>query len=122
MDSAGTTATLVAVIIILSKIIEGLWKKYGQKSNTVVATLHPDQHRRLREIHEKFLLLERDINDMKEDSSTIAAAMNKIADCMKNISETDHKIAELVEKLDRRQEIEEEIRKRFVAGITPLER
>lgn len=126
MTDSSTTAALVAVIIILSKIIEVLWNKYKPKSDSDHATvkLHHDQDRRLREVHEKILLLERDINDMKIDSDSIAKAMNKLAECMKNVSETNHKVAELVAKIDRRQEIEEEVHKRMVtvSGVSSIER
>ncbi len=98
---------------------EWLIKKYGngEDSRPPAATLAPEQSRQLREVHEKFISLEKDIGDMKRDNDKIADAMTKVADCIQKVAESNEKVAELVEKIDRRQEIEDEIRKRQMAMV-----
>jgi hypothetical protein len=38
--------------------------------------------------------------------------MAQLADCMKKMSDTNKKIADVVDKLERRQEVEDEIKRR----------
>lgn len=115
MADISITGALLAVIIVLSRIIEHQWKKYSAKSAPPPkVSLHPEQQRQLREIHEKFLLLERDVHDMKSNNAKIADSLVKVADCMEKVSEASKEVAEIVERIDRRQEIDEEVRRRNV--------
>jgi peptidoglycan hydrolase CwlO-like protein len=117
MVETGTTAALVGVIIVLTRIVEWQWKKYNTKNgNGAKVSLHPEQQRQLREVHEKLMLLERDVDDMKSNNGKIADALAKVADCMEKVSETSEKVAEIVEKIDRRQEIDEAVRRRQQAS------
>jgi len=118
MHEAGTTAALVAVIYIMSRIIEGLWRRHSDKNGIsgVKQCLHPEQSRQLREVYEKQLLMERSMDEMKDSNEKIAEAMQQIAECVKKVSENNEKVASIVEKIDRRQEIENEIRRRRSAN------
>lgn len=114
---SGMTAALVGIIVVLLRIVEGAWKRHNQKNgNGPKAHLDPEQSRQLREMHEKFIILSRDIEDMRKNEDRIAEALSKIADCMKKVSETNEKMAVLVEKIDRRQEVEDEIQRRRISA------
>lgn len=118
MEGVGTTAILLGVIIALTKVVEWMVRKYNARNgNCPKVTLGAEQTRQLRDLHEKFILFERDMDEMKQSNDKIADAMVKVSDCMQKISETNEKVAELVEKMDRRQEVEDEIRRRKPALV-----
>ncbi len=102
----GVTAALVGVIIVLYKIIDGLWKKFQDNKSGSIESNH------MSETHDTFILMKRDVADMREDMKSIASSMAQLAGCMQKISENNKKIAEIVDKLERRQELEDEISRR----------
>lgn len=112
--TAATTAGLVAVIVALARVVEWLIKKYSKNGNTL--KLNFDQSRQLREVHEGFLGVKKDIEEVKRDNDKIADAMVHIADAVKKTNETSEKIAYIVEKINRHQEIENEVRRRYSVG------
>lgn len=113
MENAAATGALIAAIIALSKTVEWFVTKYKQSKGTTSEAM-------LQSIHNKIIMAEKDIGDMKKDIDKVADAMVDIANAIKEASETNKEVVELVHKIDRRQEIryavEKDREKRRVAN------
>jgi len=117
MDSPGTVAALVTVIIALSKVIDFFIKRWDTKKNGKSPIhLHPEVSRQIRETYEKVhtnnIMIERDISDMKNHQEKMAEHLASVAKHLDRVVETQEKTLEIIEKVDRRQDIEDEVRRR----------
>jgi len=98
-------------------------KKYSKNGNGVTAikqhvSLHPEVNRQIRELYENMnLLVDRDIKAMKDHQEKMAEHLEKIAKCLEKTSEAQEKCTKTLEKIDRRQEVETEVRKRTTVGL-----
>ena len=116
MAESTITATLVAVIIVLSKVIEGLWRKYGNGKSSHVS-LHPEMSRQIRETYEKIttnhLLLSKDIESIHENQANVNKMMSAMIVSQEKIAEVLSRSVMALEKIDRRQEVQEEVDRRM---------
>lgn len=112
MEDTAVTGALIATVIALTKVVEWLISKYKESKGTLHRCgLSLDQDRRLTDVHENFIILKGDIRRMKEDNDKITDAMVSIADALKKVSESNEKVVDLVNKIDRRQEIKYAVEK-----------
>lgn len=106
VETTVLTGTLVAVIMILTKILEYVFKKYQEKNGVVPkATLHPEVIRQIREIYESVQVVERSLNDIAIHSDKSMELIRQITENMKIITRTQEKTADLLDRIDRRLEI-----------------
>jgi hypothetical protein len=108
-ENITVTGVLVAVIVGLIKGLEWLLKKYNEKNGNGPEAEHKEHSRKLCEMHDRMLLMERDMKDVKGSTDKIADAMARIADCIEKTSQSNAKVAELVEKIDRRMDIQDAV-------------
>lgn len=113
MESAGLTAVMSAVIMALVKTIEWLIKKYNERNGKPTsAGLSEEQQRQIRETYESMKMVMRDVDEIKKTDEKFAAVLSDIAACLRRTSETQEKIVDMIDRIDRRQEIDHEISKR----------
>jgi len=120
ITDATLIAGLVAVIVAMAKVIEWLIKKYGKNgklASTTPVVLHPEVNRQIREVYETVtLLIDRDIKAMQQHQERMSEFLEKIAKCLEKTAASQKHTAETLEKIDRRQEVEEEVRRRTAAN------
>ena len=110
MNDVALTGALAAVIVALTKVIEWLSSKFTDSSEETYANLRPEQSRQLREIHESMLSVKKDIAEVRVDNDKHLETMRQIAECMRKVAESQEKTATLLERIDRRMEVEEAVR------------
>lgn len=113
MENAATTTILVGIIVTLIKLVEYLVKKYLPKeSPSDKPSLQPEQGRQLRELHESMIVVKRDITEIKTDSEKHLDTMKDIANCMNKVAQSQERTVRVLEKIDRRMEVEHAVLKR----------
>ena len=111
MGNAALTTALVTVIIALTKVIEYFIKRHQQKNGAQPkASLHPELVRQIRETYESVTSVKKDVSEIKLDNDRHLEIIREIAECMKTVSESQAKTADLLNRIDRRMEIEEALR------------
>ncbi len=104
---------LAAAVVALSKVVEWLVKKVwpsDEKSNDGFATEH---ERQLRSIYESVhLLMERDMGAVQKNQERMAECLENVAKCLEKVAQSQERAAEALEKIERRQEIDDELRRR----------
>ena len=108
MSESAITAALVAAIIVLAKVVEYFMKKSSDKKNGHKPVhLHPEIVRQIRETYESIqLLMERDIKTLKSHQEKMAGLLATVATLQSVSVKTQEKTVELLEKVERRLDVE----------------
>lgn len=109
MQDTSTVAILAGVIVALVKLIEWIIKKYNKGEDTI--RLSEENSRQLRESHSAVIMMERNLDDMKIITDKLATALKDVSECLRKVSETQYKMSELLDKIDRRQEVQDAVNK-----------
>lgn len=108
MVESAITAALVAAVVVLAKVVEYFMKKSSDKKNGHKPVhLHPEVVRQIRETYESIqMLMERDIKTLKSHQEKMAELLGNVATLQATSVRTQEKTVVLLEKVERRLDLE----------------
>ena len=106
MQEAGMTAALVAVIIVLTKVIEWLLGRKDKQQGNGTVKLPEEIVRQMRETHERVnLLTSRDIGAILSTNEKMAEVLAKIAVSQERLVEDQTRLTQILQKMQLEQEL-----------------
>ena len=114
MKDSALIAALVAAVYALAEVVKYFVKQRSQKNgNAPAVSLHTEVDRQIRETYEDMKSLKREVVEVRATETNMAETLRMIAEVLKKTAETQEKVAATLDKIDRRQDIEEAVKKRL---------
>jgi len=119
LDSA-IVAALVSTVIVLTEVVKHFVKQRSDTKAVVddarVVVDH-EMTRQVRETYEEMKLMKKDIVEIVNNENELARTLASIAEILRRTADTQDKVTRMLEKIDRRQDVEDEIRRRRVGSV-----